>query len=182
MWPFCGSVDWWRRYLEGRLAGEESLPPMPRRELMRCHIRDHAGNELTLSVPVAGGASVVKHAPVENWIISEHGRWEAMHLGALNAAYGKTPFYRHYIPRLQALIEHHPERATDFTNSIGEYIAEALHIETLLPQLRENDATRREMIAERRERLDRNLPPSTSILDPLFRFGPEAIFLLIPAL
>lgn len=55
-----------------------------------------------LGVPVEGGAQTLKHADA-NPLLSEHGKWRREHLGAWQAAYGRTPYFIHLMPEIEAV-------------------------------------------------------------------------------
>ncbi|MDE6287054.1 MAG: WbqC family protein [Muribaculaceae bacterium] len=69
-----------------------------RKETHRYTIADARG-PLTLTVPVQPPHGI----PRARWTqvaLSDHGRWQDVHAQALASAYGRTPYYEHYIPRL----------------------------------------------------------------------------------
>lgn len=86
-----GKDDEYARLTADRETGTEG------KEFARCRIR---GTELT--VPVAGGAHALKSRKC-NPIISEHGKWRREHMGALLTAYGRTPYYHHLMPEIEAV-------------------------------------------------------------------------------
>lgn len=55
-----------------------------------------------LGVPVEGGAQVLKRYGAEP-LLSEHGKWRREHLGAWQAAYGRTPYFIHLMPEIEAV-------------------------------------------------------------------------------
>ena len=71
------------------------------KEFARMHILS-AGRETVLSVPVEGGANALKRRDASP-AISGHGKWRREHLGALETAYSRTPYYPHLIPEIEAV-------------------------------------------------------------------------------
>lgn len=184
MVPYLASAETYAH----RLFGSDALSPN-RRDLARCRILS-AGRELTLSVPLVGGSHALTHsksAPnplkgasfnIQNSKfdipLSDHGDWRRRHVAALTTAYQRTPFFDHYSPALFELISG-SEGAT--LGSLLEAADEL--ILSWLPQAPETEdeaflAVSRERRGESREGL--------SIVDLLFRKGPEAIFSLRGAL
>ena len=104
--PYLASLAAYRNWMRARLAGAsdaeawrrvaDGMSRVERRCLPRTLVAGaHGQDPLTLSVPISGGASVIKRGHPEVWGGSMHGRWPAVHLGALEAAYSATPFFPH---------------------------------------------------------------------------------------
>lgn len=73
-----------------------------RKETHRYTVADARG-PLTLTVPVQPPHGI----PRARWTqvaLSDHGRWQDVHAQALASAYGRTPYYEHYIPRLSPVL------------------------------------------------------------------------------
>ncbi len=73
-----------------------------RKETHRYSVADARG-ALTLTVPVQPPHGI----PRARWTqvaLSDHGRWQDVHSQALASAYGRTPYYEHYIPRLAPVL------------------------------------------------------------------------------
>lgn len=160
--PYCAPLAW---YMAGR-------PPVAPLHSNRCLI----AGPLTLTVPVAGGSRALKRLPWHEIQVSDHGRWQHVHLGALDAAYGRSPYFIHYFPAIEAVISDTPRRLADLCGALDNAVVRALGISRLAPELSAPAA-----LTRGRELLPL-ADPALSILDPLFRLGPEAIFLLAPTL
>lgn len=155
--PYLPSLEWYR-------SGA-----VPRR-LNRTGLR---GGQL-LTVPICGGISVVKHADPASWIISDHGDWRRIHWGAIESTYSRTPFFSHYAPRLHEIIfATHPCFA-DLSEALDAEIRRCLGIDTVLPLLSSPTPLIRGYAAQ----LWADADPQLSVMDPLMRLGPDAIFLL----
>lgn len=166
--PFAASILWWRRSLsEGRPFAVTG------KELARTVLR---GDRL-LSVPVAGGAPVLKHAGV-NPFLSEHGKWRREHIGAWNAIYGRTPYFEHIFPGMEAIYRESEQRRMtlgEFNACFCRYVSRFLGLDCI--QSEECAGLLPEgVIREAREKVT----PSFSIFDALFRFGKETLFALLP--
>ncbi len=104
--PFGVTAEWVGVYLHSLrdgLGDEEARGGATRRcgvsgkQFARCPI---ATGVLTL--PAEGGGSALKRHGADP-VLSEHGKWRREHLGAWNAAYGRTPFYAHLMPEIEAV-------------------------------------------------------------------------------
>ncbi len=158
------------------LAGKE--PEIAPRERTRTLI----SGGLLLTVPIAGGSGVVKRSDPESWQLSDHGRWPHLHFEALRAAYGRTPYFAHLAPRLEAIYASPSGSFKDFSGRIEEELLAFMGFAAAWPRLMELRTSDPELYAalsaERAAQADFNL----SAFDALFRFGPEAIYLLAPPL
>ena len=167
----------WIKGLQG--AGNRLINP---RILTRTLVAGARGQEpLLLSVPIEGGASGVKHGDPAFWRISLHGDWPRIHLGALEAAYSNTAYYPHLINQIRKIVSDVKEgdNFALFTRQLLETIYNFLDIETLIPALRniirENPERIRLLSEEKKPGTDADL----SILDVIFKRGPETIFTLL---
>ncbi|MCM1153295.1 MAG: WbqC family protein [Muribaculum sp.] len=176
--PYLPSLEWYAQRVSVLLGTDTVVLEHPalRRSLMRCLIK---GDKM-LSVPITGGGSVLKHADPRKWEVSDHGRWTDVHLGALSAEYGTAPFYRHFMPELEPLIRNHPDNAMAFTKSLCLWIERKLKVRELLPYLRDLSHSDINLYMRKRTEILTQCDPSLSVIDPLFRLGPEAIFALLP--
>lgn len=75
----------------------------------RYRIADTRG-ELELTVPIArpSGSSSPAGCPWDSVPVSAHGQWWQTHLTALESAYGRTPFFDHYMDQLAPLFTPRP--------------------------------------------------------------------------
>ena len=121
---------------------------LPHRELMRTHIAVAGGvlpseedgdsySGMRLSVPVVGGTSAIKHTSPLSWQLSDHGRWEEVHLRGIEASYGKTPYFAHFFPQLKELILHHPSSAMEFNGKLLRWIDDSASLTRNYSALRE---------------------------------------------
>ena len=140
-----------------------------------------AGGRL-LTVPVAGGSGAVKRMPPESWLLSDHGRWPHNHFEALRAAYGRTPYFVHLAPHLEAIYAAPPRSFMEFAGSVEREMPAFMRFDESWPMLLElrekNPALYSALRSERAAQADFSL----SAFDALFRLGPETIFLLAPPL
>lgn len=150
----------------------------------RCEVR-HANRAtfaggLTLTVPVEGGRDTLKRLRSARALtldvgISDHGRWQHRHLGALEATYGRAPFFGHYFDEAARIITGDYATLGEMNAAIDAMLRRRLDIDRYLRMELPAAA-----IAEAR-RLQTDADPRLSMLHYLFTLGPEAIFLLLPA-
>lgn len=163
----------------------------------RCQIADTRGL-LTLTMPVSH-----PHGP-HSWAetaVSTHGHWPAVHLTALESAYGRTPFFEFYIDRLRPLFEagqfedpgrnvaEHDLRCDEALRRIlglDNNVSPATDAESLINDgardFRRHDFTAIKISQYYQVRADRlGFYPGLSILDLIFNLGPEAPLYLLKA-
>lgn len=171
--PLTVTPAWLRVYLEQRnknglseteaRAAACSATELKGKDFARCVL-----SRTVLSVPVEGGASVLKRRGA-NPILSEHGKWRREHLGAWNAIYGRTPYYAHLMPEIEAVY------AGSEGKSLEKFNSELLDVALGWLDFRAaNEAGNRldGVKAEARARIEENL----SVFDLLFRLGKQAVF------
>lgn len=151
---------------------------MPAREYTRTVVESNAPGGMVLTVPVVGGASAVKRLSPECLEISSHGDWTRIHLGAIDAAYGREPYFQHYFPDISAIIGRYPERLADLNSSLLSVIIDSLRYDAMAEELRDYKKRFPKRMQSIRGRMIKMIDPGHSILEPLFRFGPDTIFLL----
>ena len=178
MIPFAASVEFYSGRLAALLDGEDSFPEITGKDRARTRI---AGGVL-LTLPVAGGGSVMKRRDVEDVTLSDHGRWRDVHLGALKAAYGKTPFFIHLYPEIEKVYSEKGEGGLpDFTEAIHNVIKQWLGLDgRMISQLRVLKKEHPDRIRVLKERmLPAGQNTGLSILDMLFRYGKETVIALL---
>lgn len=174
--PYLASLEWYFR----RLRGEKAAPGRGRYN--RSAIAS-GGGELILTVPVKGGIRTIKRCPAQQWLAADEKPWRHTHLGALAAAYGRTPYYSHYMPAIEAAIaDRSMVELNEISLAIHNVALRALDIEGARRMLASCGADRRAMFMRRADEISASCRPGLSMFDAIFRFGPEAIFSLLPAL
>ena len=182
--PFLPSFGWYAEWLKALRAGNGSKEAVTNaNNSYRLSGKDYArtriaGNEgtLLLSIPIVEGSSILKRmANLPEAMISEHGNWRHVHLGAFDASYGRAPFFPHIFPELRQIYSSQAYPLLQLFN-------EALH--NLVCSLLDLDSVGTAPVLptpvrERAEELIRGINPEISIIDPLMRFGREALLPLI---
>lgn len=168
--PFAPSVAVMRRILSGE-------PLSVGKERARSVI---AGGRL-LTVPVEGGASLLKNKRISSADIkiSNHGRWRQEHLGAWNAAYGKTPYFIHLFPLLEeAYAGDSRGSLREFNESLLNMALEFMHYSDTEDDIREMKLLRPGLYQGIIKDLETKVNINYSIFDALFRLGKESVFLI----
>ncbi len=158
--------------------GDESSPNHPHNDATRTTI---AGGKM-LTVPVAGGRGRLKHrqTDLEKIQISDHGRWRQEHLGAINAAYGKAPYFQYIFPEIEKIYENNSHGSLgEFNHHIFCFIKRFLDLDTLLPSIKEMNEKNPDRLQQLKSEYETKVNLNYSIFDAIFRLGKNAVFLLI---
>lgn len=176
--PYFGSLGWWRRYAR-HLSDPHNTPwPSPCAEIRRTVLP----GGLVLSIPVTGGSGAVKRLPAAQLEISQHGNWQHTHLGALEATYGRTPYYRHIEPHLTNLLREASGNLSLLNRKLLEAVKTFLDLETELEQLKEMRRDRPELLVAMQTEITGNADETESFLTLVCTHGRRAIFSLGNAL
>lgn len=135
--PFAASSEWYAAWWEALRKGvpltaaiaEASASIATKgKDFARTCISGNTGS-LFLSIPIVGGAATLKKAKgISNAVLSDHGNWRHTHLGALEAVYGRAPFYQHLMPMLHDVYTSQIRLLSDFNAAIHEVLCGFLGI------------------------------------------------------
>ncbi len=145
--------------------------------------------ELTVPVVRPAGATAPAGVPWSAVGVSGHGRWWEVHFTALESAYGRTPFFEHYVSRLEPLFVPRPvdgESVGGIVRAADICVRAILGLETDVEYSAGvgTDDYRRNMplapeVQYWQVRGDSlGFIPGLSILDAIFNLGPETPLLL----
>lgn len=187
--PYFPSVGVMRRWMECRLDGNSSgdawryvVEDASSRTLARSIIAGaHGQGPLLISAAIRGGASVVKRGHPERWQLSDHGRWRHVHIGAIDAAYGATPFFPHLFPELRHILNQAGEGTPflEFTSRINECVFNIINPEGVIPSLISLRATDPDFFHQLRIEKNGEENDELAFLDVIFRKGPESLFAIM---
>lgn len=171
MIPFAASAAEYSRFVAGSSFSTEG------KNLARTRILSASGCEVLLSVPVTGGSHALKGRRRTDVMISQHGRWQDVHLGAWRAAYGRIPFFTHLFPEMERIYaEKSHGSLAEFNEAMHRLAVKWLGLpvsaDAVRSALESNPERFKSVIGEYK----RNLTPEISIFDAIFRYGKEAIF------
>lgn len=177
------SSAWYAAWLKSRCDGTDDatsilavneIMSVSGKDFSRCRIAGPQG-DLMLSVAVEGGAKMLKQRRnLAVAMLSEHGNWHHVHIGALEAAYGRAPYYIHYMPALRDAILAGGLSLRDFNMRLHKEIVRMLGADTALHMNVGMDEAWR----SRGEEVAKTISPGLSVVDALMRFGPETILAL----
>lgn len=145
----------------------------------------HGQPPLTLSVPVMGGASTVKRDHPEEWLVSGHGRWGKMHIGALAAAYSYTPYFSYCGDELESIIVNVKEGDSfqGFTGKIFNIVKKILDIEDIICELRiiknYDSGSSWNNLMKFADEKKCSVDAEISFFDVIFKRGKDALFTLL---
>lgn len=169
--PYLASTAW----LQGKIPPES----LKTRDYTRTLIESNSLEGMTLTVPIIGGSSAAKRLRPKELEISGHGDWTRIHLGAIEAAYGKEPYFQHLFPEIADIIEHYPQQLATFNVLLMDKMMAFLgypESKEEVGRLKDSNPKRCSDIASR---LESKINPLHSFIEPLFRLGPDSIFLLM---
>lgn len=182
--PYAPSLRWYGFWYGCRLRGlsdEEAVAYANRKceingkEFARTTLHCGEGN-MTLSVAVEGGSSGLRRRGVEKRArVSLHGRWPHVHLGALEAAYGRAPYYQHVMPGIRKILDNVATGDTleTLNKTFHEWLAGFLTSDVESPSLTS------EAIRKRGQEIASGLDPDLSLIDSLMLHGPETSLALL---
>lgn len=177
-YPYLGAL--------GRYPMLLGLTPRGRLEIDELHRCLLQGADTPLSVPVAGGrAYLKKERSAHPLLISGHGDWRRIHLGAISAQYGRTPYFRHYFPEIESIIllYGNPDASLHLLNkSLHEAVCRMIFRTEDLHAVTEMREKRPDIFRAVATEISDKTDPSLSVVDALFRLGPDTIFSVIPPL
>lgn len=163
--PFAPSTGVFVRMLAGETRLSESAL---RRTLIK--------GERLLSVPVEGGKRALT---LEDPRLSDHGRWREVHLGAWNATYGKTPYFSHLFPQMEAVYRNEALATLgEFNSALLGVIMDWLEPGLLLPELERMKSLHPARFEEVEKDFETKVNYNYSIFDALFRLGKDTVFAL----
>ncbi len=168
--PYLASTLW----VQGKVAPSA----MKTRDYTRALIESNAQEGMVLTVPVIGGSSAAKRLRPENLEISDHGDWTRIHLGAIEAAYGREPYFQHLFPEIAPIISDYPQQLVGLNVVLMEKMMDFIGYNQAMQEIRNLRESNPERCAAIARRLESKIDSRHSFLEPLFRLGPDAIFLL----
>ena len=182
--PFAPSLLWYSLWLQAAAAGGEGFDfagseRFAKRDFARCLIAGNGSKEIMLTVPVAGGSrSLKKNVPPASLELSSHGNWRHIHLGAIEASYGRKPCFCHLMPAIERVYDNEFSFLGEFNIAIHEalsaFLLQGCEPRMLLAEMKKNETAK-----ERGSEIAAVSDPSLSLIDALMRYGPETVLALL---
>lgn len=184
--PYMASAAWYAEWLRGLSIGMPETEAVGLancaadvygKDFARCRIRSNGG-EILLSEAIEGGSSRLRReSALPKVMLSDHGNWRHTHLGALNAAYGRTPYYQHFMPLLEPVYQSAEVSLSGFNAKIHEAILKMLFGDDdpaqLIRALSGSNAAK-----ERGKEISAEISLPLSVIDALMRHGREVLLAL----
>lgn len=168
--PYLASTDWMR--------GKADTASLSARAFTRTVIESNRPEGMTLTVPVTGGSSAVKRLSPDRLTVSGHGDWTRIHIGAIEAAYGREPYFQHLFPDIADVISDYPHSLMELNTTILQRMLDFIGYKENIEEIRKFQRTNPQRCADITARLVAMIDPRHSFIEPLFRLGPDTIFLL----
>ena len=168
--PYLASTVW----LQGKVGPRQ----LKTRDYTRALIESNSPTGMVLTVPVAGGSSAVKRLIPAMLEVSDHGDWTRIHLGAIEAAYGREPYFQHFFPEIADDIVHYPQHLARLNVLLVEKMLNFIGYDEAIEDIRNLRTANQQRCAAIANRLESKIDPAHSFLEAIFRLGPDAIFLL----
>lgn len=126
-----------------------------------------------LSVAIEGGAGRLKKGAWPEFLrLSLHGNWPHVHLGTIEALYGRTPYYQHLADDLRSLFSDPPMQLSLLNSWTHRILTSWIQIPPS-DTVKKGEARGKELLEK--------VNPDLSVIDALMRLGPE-VSLLLPLL
>ena len=168
--PYLPSTLW--------MQGKVDRKTLKTRDYTRTLIESNSPEGMVLTVPVVGGSSAAKRLSPENLEVSDHGDWTRIHLGAIEAAYGREPYFIHIFPEIASVISKYPQQLVGLNVLLMEKMMCFTGYADAIEDIRDMRKANPERCDAIYRRMEAKVNPDHSFIEPLFRLGPDAIFLL----
>lgn len=190
MIPFAASAAIYSDWLRSLLDTDAEQSPVSARDMElsfptvkgKGQARTVIGGEIMLSVPVVGGGSKLKRDCGPEVMISDHGRWQDVHLGAIKAVYGKTPYFTHLFPEVERIYRDRSDGSLeDFNLALHNLALHWLGLDAkgCLEEIRRLSPEKKRLLGRFAEESRKDIEMNHSIIGLLFRLGREGLFAML---
>lgn len=152
-----------------------------RKQLHRMTVGGANGTQ-QLTVPIVKPEHLTG-TTVADLCISDHGQWWNLHWGAIESAYGRSPYFEYYSPELQPLYDAPSGSLMQFNIALHRFCCRVLDLPHLMGEPSTPGNTM-PILSELTVPVERNyyqvwaqrfgFTPGLSILDLIFNLGPES--------
>ena len=179
--PAAASIGWYSRWLRHRLSGLDDREAC---DAASCDLKTDPKSlrRYTLPDPRTSGGSVTLSIPVRkgSGLLSDHGNWPHVHLGTLNALYGRKPYFPFLYDQLQSVLANVLDKdGGEATQSLAGLNLELHRTVTSWIDLEAAAEALNAPLAQVCREFATKVNFSTSILDAVFRFGKDTVFVLL---
>lgn len=177
--PYAASIKWYVAWLRHRLADLD--------DSRACEAASHdfpdakaVRRTLIASGNKPEGQLLTVSLCHNSDLLSDHGNWPHVHLGALNAAYGRTPFFTPLFDQLSVLLGSVPESLPDLNRQMHVIITAWIDTEAVAQFIKNHwNLDRHSAVIKHARELATIVNTDFSILDAIFRLGRETTLLLL---
>lgn len=148
------------------------------RTITRTLVTSNAPGGQVLTVPIVGGSAAVKRDDPHSFRISSHGDWTRIHLGAMEAAYGKEPYFQHFFPEIAGIIGVFPPELETLNRRLLEAMLRQTGYADEIDGIRRMRMRTPKRFASIERRLIAGIDMEHSMIEPLFRYGKDTLFML----
>ena len=185
--PLAPSAIWMRDFLHGFSSGlseedaiieaNKKLPSS--KEFGRFILFDNKASIHILSVAIEGGSRQLRNTyKIGNLMLSDHGDWRKVHLGAIEAYLGRTPFYRHIEQNIRNVYEDGRLNSLKNFNSAIFNVLKSFLIGSLEPASFEI-FNEKEVLKQRGIEISKRINREESVLQALAHHGKESLLGLV---
>lgn len=174
MLPYLGSVQWYRKWLHvyREHTSPDLLPEVTLSSIRSCYIRGTRG-EQPLTVPIAGGRKKLGRTPYSSLKLSEHDDWRHKHWQAITSAYGALPYFPYFKDEFATVfLSVQIDKLSSLNYELHRAILHCSSLQILADWIKLHPE------CQTVKRRQCSVPDNISILELLFRYGPEMIFYL----
>lgn len=196
--PTAPSFGWWRAFFKSLAqgaSGEDAIQHANKRvtdvkEFARYTLLNPNGEPVVLTLPVEGGARLLRKINSQDLKISEHGEWRKNHAGALEACLGKTPFYRYFEKGfLEVLSDKNLSSLESYNLAIFRvlysFLMQDIPQEALQKEFERQNGQAEGLnpcVKERGKEIAALLNPEISIIEAMSQFGRETLLAIFAVL
>ncbi len=130
-------VDWWRQIITCDQVMLKEAEPFRKMTWRNRYRIATANGPLLLSIPVAGGRTQSAHTG--NVDIDAQQDWQKQHWRSLFSAYGRAPFFEHYGPPLEQLLQQPIQKLTDFNLQALEWVRRELRLSIVFTSINDTE-------------------------------------------
>lgn len=181
--PLAPSASWFSNYLKSLLKDKSEREAIIEsnsfiyspKEFGRYQLRSPKGEDFILSVAVEGGGRQLRDlSKIEGLKLSEHGDWRKTHLGAIESALGRKPFFRHLEDDLKKIYGNKELQTLEgFNTAIFQTLKTFLIGDIRVSELK--DIREGSMVYKRGKEIAIEIEPHISMLQALSEKGREAL-------
>lgn len=194
--PLYAPAKWWRLRMGHLLKTGDDIEAIiyannncdiSNRNWMRFEITRPRNDTTLLSLPVAGGGSALKNRHASTWRLSPECNTFAPKIDhTLSTLLGNTPYFGYIFPTVclkEVILQAEDSSAENICRLIDHRLCGILGLQnpSLLPSIRQAVEGRNAALKHKIESALKDFNPDISFLEYIMRYGPEAIFLLLPS-